>query len=142
MLRVYFLLISLFCFFDAHGFTRPVIILSDKLIMNKPGKQMIYEGNVKILFENYCILTKKIIFNMIAHGQKTELAYAEFPTLLKIVSNDNKEVVIAPNARYDAKKSTIVSKGDIRIEKDGQLYMTSEVEIKLGKFINVQQNLR
>ncbi|MDX1917095.1 MAG: hypothetical protein SFT68_03835 [Rickettsiaceae bacterium] len=115
---------------------QPIMTHSHKVIMNQIIDQITYVDKVRVEFDEYYLITEKMILNMYKkpNGDKY-LKNGEFPEQLKIISKDQKEIVIAPNATFDAQNSTIKAKGEgITVEKDGQLYSTDYIEIKLGKY--------
>lgn len=110
----------------------PVMIFSNKLTFNKKYSVTTYEGRVIIEFADYVIHTEKFVSASYKKDKKLYLESVEFPSRTKAVKRDQKEIIIMPNAVFDGQAGVIRSKGEIIVEKDGQLYKTSEVEIELG----------
>lgn len=120
---------------------KPILTTSRKMILNKIVDQITYIDDVRAEFENYYVITSKMILNMSSkkNGDKY-LTSAEFPERVKIVSRDLREIVVAPNANYNAEGSIITSRGKgVVIEKDGQLYSTDYIEVKLGNFKSLKK---
>ncbi len=119
---------------------QPIMLWAQKMVMNEVVDQFIYEDNVRVEFENYYLLTSKIIFNLSKNNGNKSLKTAEFPERLKIVSKDLREIIIAPKATFTADGALLKSQGGtITIEKDGQLFSTEYVEVKLGKFAKLSK---
>lgn len=109
----------------------PIVFYSNKVTIDKVLNQIIYEGNVVVEFEEYDIITSKIIFNMHKKDGKNQLKFAECPDTTKIVKRDLSEVAYAPNATFDAETKKIVSTGEVLLQKDEHLVSSNYLEIQL-----------
>ncbi|MDX1924379.1 MAG: hypothetical protein SFT91_04055 [Rickettsiaceae bacterium] len=138
MLRLFFILISSYALCGASMPKMPVMIQSKKMIANQLRDVITYEGDVRVEFSKYDIVTSKIIFIMKSEQGSMILNRVEFPEQTKIVTKDLKEVTIVPSAYFDAGTSMLKSSGDVTVEKDGSFYKTLKIEIDLGKFVTVQ----
>lgn len=111
----------------------PIVFYSNKVTIDKVSNQIIYEGNVVVEFEEYDIITSKIIFNMYKKDGKTQLKFAECPDTTKIVKRDLSEVAYVPNATFDAETKKIISTGEVLLEKNEHLVSSNYLEIQLSE---------
>ena len=115
----------------------PIIIRSKKATFNKIYDTMSFEGKVKINFAQYIILTEKMITYRYNKNNQSILEKIDFPENVKLVKKDESEVIFLPNAKYNAKKKIIQSKGEIYLEKNDDLFKTNSILIELGDVENI-----
>jgi lipopolysaccharide export system protein LptA len=136
MLKRILILVISFVYFTIDAFAAdnpPVVVFSKKLTYDKILDIATYEGNVKIEFADYDIITDKMVSTTYKKKGKSFLKDVEFSSKTKIIKKDLSEIYIVPNAVYDGITMKVRSKGDIIIEKDGKFFKTNSIEIDLGR---------
>jgi len=134
MLRLVLILISSFILSASSALPKkpPVVVYSNRLMIDRLMDVITYEGAVRMEFENYDLITDKMLINLYKDGEKTVLYSIEFPNQTKIANKKASETVSAPNAVFDGKTGIIKCEGEIFVEKSGMLFTTTFVEIELG----------
>lgn len=100
-----------------------VQITSTDLIFNKKDQTAIFEGNVKIYFEDQFILTDKIIIHY-SILNKGEIIKISFPQAIKAIKGD-KDIIIADYAEYDNKAKKLTLSGNVWARKDDNVLVTN-----------------
>ena len=134
MLRLVLIFLSSFILSASSGLPNkpPVVVHSNKLMVDRLMDVITYEGAVRLEFEEYDLITDKMLINLYKDQDKTVLYSIEFPNQTKIANKKLSETVTAPNAIFDGKTKTIKCEGEIFVEKAGMLFSTTSVEIELG----------
>ena len=136
MLRQFIILIISFFIVGGEGiaFAKvPVFIRSKKVTFDRTLDIMTYEGDVRIEYQDYYLITGKMIISTYKLDNKHKLNSVEFPGKTTMVKADMSETIIVPSAIYNGATSELKSEGEIYIEKDNQLYTAKSILLMLGK---------
>lgn len=105
-------------------------ITSDNLTLNKKDLSAIFEGNVRVFFEDQAVSTNKLIIYYSDLGPKREIVKIIFPTKIKAIKNYKNgaiDVVVANSGEFDnlAKKLTLI--GNVQMQKDDNVLVTDKM---------------
>lgn len=116
-------------------------ILSNQLLIDRSTNIATYNGNVKVEFDDYHILTDEIImtFNQENNDKRNDLKNIVFPKKITLYNNDLSIVMLAPLGEYDNNLGIMKSKGVSYIMKDKQIITTKNLEIFVGKLVGISK---
>ncbi len=117
----------------------PLVVYSKKATFDKILDLITYEGKVKIEYEDYSILTDKMIISTYKYNNQRKLDNVSFPNKTTIVKNDLSETIMLDSATYNGQTKELKSEGEIYIEKDNELYSAKSILLQLGVAKSWQQ---
>lgn len=137
-----FLILAISLLISSNAFsndTSPVVVYSKKVTFDKVLDLITYEGKVKIEYEDYSILTDKMIIATYQYDNNRRLDKITFPNKTTIVKNDLSETMILDSAIYNGQTTELKSEGEVYIEKDNELYSAKSILLQLGIAKNWKQ---
>ena len=108
-------------------------ITSDNIVMDRVQDIVWFNNNVRLNFEEMTLQTAQLKAKMrnISDSEKEnmQIEYISIPGKLQAALSGGEGVIIADSAYYDAQRSVVIFKGNVRSEYQGRVVLTEILEL-------------
>ncbi|MDC0864605.1 LptA/OstA family protein [Rickettsiaceae bacterium] len=120
-------IICLVCIYSTYSYAGRLNISSDSLRMQNDNMSATFLGNVKLVFNNFELITDRLIVFYSNSSDKKEIEKIVIPVSLKAINMCYEEIVTADSGEFDNSTKKLTLEKNVRILRDGNTLVTDKV---------------